>query len=463
LSTLGSRILGLTFDGRAIFEPANAGSSITYAAAGGWKTTGVSVPAIMAMLADTSRAIVVNDVKNGEIAAQIGEMCSRHGRKFGAADDFEVLGRNYRHRISLNAFGAAVSTLASDQADHLPFVVENISHALIDEPKDDAKNFYWRESPREIVDLGIKILLERNPRLAFPGALHALLSDPRTWNKALNEAAESIDATLAASARQLLAMRDDNPEHYSQHMRAALTALKIFSFGPLARAGRLPDATHAELIRDKWVVCLVNPARYADRLGPYYALHMLAFMNAQLSGTVGKAEYILDEFCNAPLRDAVNRVTIQRAFGARSHFITQSRQDAVRRYGEKETALLEENCTIKQWLKFSNFEEAERVSRAMGEALNVSRGLGLSSDRNTHSENFSTGRDRVFTADELMRLPANEQILHIADVGFVHCQKIRQNEIAPYCFDLADNPLEGGRLAPNPKVTLPTSRPEAAR
>jgi type IV secretion system protein VirD4 len=38
----------------------------------------------------------------------------------------------------------------------------------------------------------------------------------------------------------------------------------------------------------------------------------------------------------------------------------------------------------------------------------------------------------------------------------VHCRKIRQNEIAPYCFDLADNPLEGGRLTPNPKVTLPT-------
>jgi type IV secretion system protein VirD4 len=261
---------------------------------------------------------------------------------------------------------------------------------------------------------------------------------------------------MRAAARQLLDMKEHNPEHYAQHMRAALTALKIFSFGPLAGAGRLPDLTHADLIRDKWIVCLVNPARYADRLGAYYALHFLAFMNAQLSGTAGRAEYILDEFCNAPLRDALNRVTIQRAFGARSHFIAQSRQDVVRRYGEKETAILEENCTVKQWLKFSNFEEAERVSKAMGEALNVSRGLGLSSDRSAYSGNFSTGRDRIFTSDELMRLPADEQILHIADVGFVHCRKIRQNEIAPYCFDLADNPLEGGRLTPNPKVTLPT-------
>jgi hypothetical protein len=53
----------------------------------------------------------------------------------------------------------------------------------------------------------------------------------------------------------------------------------------------------------------------------------------------------------------------------------------------------------------------------MGEALNVNRGLGLSSDRNSISGNYSTGRDRVFTADELMRLPANEQILHPSEVG----------------------------------------------
>lgn len=180
-------------------------------------------------------------------------------------------------------------------------------------------------------------------------------------------------------------------------------------------------------------------------------------MNAQLSGDAGRAEYILDEFCNAPLRDAVNRVTIQRAFGARSHFIAQSRQDCVRRYGEKEVALLEENVTTTQWLKFSNFEEAERVSKAMGDGLNVSPSLGLSSDKDAISQNYSTGRERIFSAEELMRLPDDEQILYFAGIGFVHCKKIRQNQFDPYRYDIADNPVEGGRLPPDPKVVLPTS------
>lgn len=452
---VGRRILGLTFDGEPIVEPKNAGSSLTFAAAGGGKTTCVSVPALMSMLPDLLKAIFVNDVKDGEIAAQVGSMCVKHGRRFGILDEFAVLGHGNRHRISLNAFGSAVDAWKND-ADQLPFVIENITHALIEEPADDAKNFYWRESPREVIDLGIRILLDRNPRLCFPGALHALIADPDTWNKALREAEDSLEPALSTGARQLIEMKETNAEHYAQHMRAALTALKMFSYGPMQNAGRIADVTHEELISEGFIACFVNPARHAQRLGPYYALQFLGLMNAQLRHGAGRAEYILDEFTNAPLRDALNRVTIQRAFGARTHFIAQSRQDIVRKYGEKETALLEENCTVKQWLKFSNFEEAERVSKAMGEALNINRGLGLGSDKPDWSINYSTGHHRVFTADELMRLPPDEQILHIDGVGFIHCPTIRQNQMAPFCYELADNWLEGGRLPPEPVVVIPT-------
>lgn len=456
---IGRRILGLTFGGKPIWEPNGTGSSITFAAAGGWKTTGVSVPAILCMLSDTNRAIFINDVKNGEIAAQIASVCLKHGRKFAVVDDNNVLGDGYHDRISLNAFGAAAST-RPDVEEMRSFMIENIGHALIDEPKDDAKNFYWRESPRGLLEVGLKTLVEFHPRLAYPGGLYALLADPVSFERALNLAIEEGSAQLKSAARQILDLKEHNPEHYSQHLRAAITALKIFSFGLLQNAGRAPEITHAELIRDHWIVCFVNPVRYADRLGPYFALHFLALMNEQLSGGLGRVDYILDEFCNAPLRDALNRVTIQRAFGARSHFIAQSRQDIVRRYGGKETALLEENCTVKQWLKFSNFEEAERVSKAIGDAVNVSRGLGFSSDKHTFTGNLGTGKQRIFTASELMRLPPDEQILHVADVGFIHCRKIRQNEIAPYCFDLGDNPLEGGRLPPDPKVKLTPPKKE---
>ena len=290
--------------------------------------------------------------------------------------------------------------------------------------------------------------------LAFPGGLHGLLADPETWVSALEIEAEEGDEYLKPAARLILEMREHNPEHYSQHLQAALAALKIFGKGPLKDAGRFPSLSYNELIEDGWIVCVINPARYTDRLGPYYALLFQSFLNAKIGGAKGRLELIIDEVCNAPMRDPINRVTIQRAYGVRSRFIAQSRQDLVRRYGERETAILEENCTTKQWLKFSNFEEAERVSRAMGERTSVSNSISVDSARDNVGGSFSSGKERHFTADELMRLPPDEQILHVAGVGFIHCRKIRQNQIAPYCFELGDNPLEGPRMTPDPKVNL---------
>ena len=114
-----------------------------------------------------------------------------------------------------------------------------------------------------------------------------------------------------------------------------------------------------------------------------------------------------------------------------------------------------------EWLKGAvqgDFGESlvsgERVSKAMGDALSVMHSLGLSTGNDEVTGNLSIGKDPVFTPYELMSLPADEQIIHVSGVGFIHARKIRQNEIAPYCFDLAPNRLEGGRLPPDPKVTL---------
>lgn len=444
------RILGLTFDNRPIFEPHANASSIVYAAMGGGKTTCVALPAVQSMLHDGELALFINDVKNGEIAAQIGEMCIRRGRKFGVIDPFTVLGADYPYRIDLNPFGAAIGATEEERPLHL----ESIAHALIDEPEGDARNFYWRESPREFITLAAGILIDHQPRLATPGGLHAFLANPVSWNAALSIEANDEKSPHRDAARQMLDLKSTNPEHYSQHLRAAVSALKIFAAGPLSREGTAPDLTHEELIRDHWIVCFVNPVRYADRLGAYFAQHFLALMTAQLNGRMGRSCFILDEYCNAPLREAVNRVTVFRAFGLKCLYITQSRQDSVRKYGERETAILEENCTIKQWLKFSNFEEAERVSRAMGEAQSVMRSLGLSSDGHAITGNLSYGKEAIFSPYELMSLPGDEQIIHAGDIGFIHCRKIAQNQIAPTCHELAQNPLEGGRLPSDPIVDM---------
>lgn len=450
---LARRLLGLTFDRKPIVEPHPNACGLIYAAMGGGKTTCGAMPAIQSLIADREQALFINDVKDGEIAAQIAPLCEAYGRKFGVVDPFRALGEDYPHRIELNPFSVAVAASRARQRD-VPIILDKVANTLIEEPPNDQRNLYWRDFPREFLHTASRIVLSHNPRLYTPGGLHALLGDPHVWESAL--ACESHDSTSPerTDALRLLALKQDNAEHYTQHLNAAVSALRLFGFDPFKEDGAYAKLSHADLLAENWVVCFVAPARLADRLGAYYALHMLSAMEAKLSTGSGRACFILDEFCNAPLREAVTKITLFRAYGLKCLYIAQSRQDAVRRYGEREVATLEENCTVKQWFKFTQFEEAERVSRAIGEAISVSPSLSLSSDKASLQGSFSTGKQRLFTPHELMSLPDDEQIMHVAGIGFIHCRKIRQNQIAPSCHLLGDNPLEGGRLPPEPLVWL---------
>ena len=94
----------------------------------------------------------------------------------------------------------------------------------------------------------------------------------------------------------------------------------------------------------------------------------------------------------------------------------------------------------------------------MGEMLNVSSSLGTSSRDAFFSQNLQTGLERVMTPAELMALPPGWQVVHVKGVGFFICRTLPQNQIGPFCFDLAENPREGGRLPPDPVVTLSTPK-----
>jgi type IV secretion system protein VirD4 len=451
------RILGLGFDGKPIYAPKHA-HSLLLAAAGGGKTTCGAVPWLQSLIADHSRAIVIADSKEGEIAAQCATMCVKHGRKVGIIDEFGVLDEAFGpegnpYKISVNRFGAVIASYVKDRGELL-FSTENATQALIEEPPRDQRNAYWRDEPRTLQEFAICSLLVRNPKLATPGGVWSMLSDPQLLFQVATIEADEGDEYLRALAFHVLGMMK-NEEHFPQHRAAALKALRIYAAkSPLHRAGLGQTISHERLIRDKYVVFLVGPVRHMERLGADYALQLQSFMEVVLSGVAGPVVFNLDEFTNGPFKALIGQLTTMRGYGGTCFLIAQSRSEIQRKYGDKETATIEENAVIKQWFGFSSFEESDRVSRAMGETRNVSVGLGLQANEFGISRNFSTGKERVFTPDELMRLPPDEQIIHVKDVGFIHCRKIRQNEIAPYCHDLAPNPLEGGVLPPDPKVFL---------
>ncbi len=452
----GRRLLGLTLDGKPIFEPKPT-HSILISAAGGGKTTSGVVPFLQSMLADKSRTIIIADFKQGEIFAQTVEMCLKVGRKVALLDDTFMFGVDNPLRIDLNPFGSITAAHAlQEEQGELVFVTDSANHALIEEPNNDERNAFWRYEPRSMIEYAQMSLLTNTRGGCYPGAVWKLLSDPDDLDRAIKVDLEEGDAVLKSLAAHTQAIRS-HPEHYGQHLGAVKKALRIFSAGsPLHYVGADIDVTHKELLEEGYVVFLTGPQQHAERFGPYFALHLQSFMHALLSSKGLKVDFLLDEFTNTPVKELVSRLTTIRAYGGSVHMIAQSRSEIERKYGEKETLTIEENAVVKQWFGFSSFDEAERVSKAMGEALYYNQGIGTSTDKTDVSGNYNTVRERLYTPAELMMLPKDEQIIHVKDIGFIHAKKISQNEIYPYAEELLDSPLEGSRLTPTPKIILPT-------
>lgn len=111
----GCRLLGMTLDGKPIFEPKPTHSILT-SAAGGGKTTSGAVLWLQSMLADKNRTVIIADFKQGEIFAQTVEMCLKAGRKVALLDDTFMFGMDRPLRVDLNPFGSILAPMPYRQS-----------------------------------------------------------------------------------------------------------------------------------------------------------------------------------------------------------------------------------------------------------------------------------------------------------------------------------------------------------
>lgn len=446
----GRRLIGKTFKGEPIWAP--KGHSLLMSANGGGKTTCGALIWLFSMLAsDPTKAIAIFDSKDGELAWQCADMIAAQGRKVAILDDMGVFPADNSHRLTLNPLGAVVDTFERDARD-LVFASENANFALIPEPERDERNAYWRREAQALIEFATYVLLKRNPLLAIPGGVWGLLGNPAMLRKFAQIEAQEGDDMLKVLALNVLEMFGH--EHFPQHRSTALKSLRIFAAGTrLHHAGAGASLTHADLIAQGYVIFIVGPQAYMNRLGAYYALHILALNQALYLGA-GKLVQILDEFTNAPLKPLVEALTTLRAYGAECHMIAQSRSEIERRLGKLECETIEENAIVKQYFGFSSFSESERISKAIGEGQVINSSLGADNKELRLQFNYQTGKERFLTPSKLMAMPSDEQLIHVKGVGFIHAKKIGQQNIAPFCHDIAPNPLEGGKLPADPKITL---------
>lgn len=452
----GRRLIGVSLEsGEPIFAP--KGHSLSLASNGAGKTTRGAMPWLFSLLSSKSRdAILCVDSKNGEMCIQVAPMLAKMGRKVAVIDDLGVWPELSPFRKVLNPFGAVVEAFKRDPRD-VGFVAETIMHALIQDPSGGPdKNQHFRQVPRDFDEFALNVLLARNPAVATPGGVSAILNDPDMFRSLAEIEAEEGGPAIQAMARNVIEMK--GTENFGQHLSEARRSLRLFGpGGRLHEVGRNAELSHADLIREGYVIFLIGPQAYMNRLNVYYALHILAFCDALYQG-VGALRAICDEFSNTPLKSLVESLTTLRAFGGEIHMIAQSRSEIIRKFGEQETRTIEENSIVKQWFGFSSFEEAERVSKAIGDVHAVASGMSGDTGGGKSQTSLSLIKQRSLSPAELMAMPPERQLIHIKGVGFILAGTISQNQIAPYCDLIAENPLEGGRLPSDPKITLTTPK-----
>ena len=247
-------------------------------------------------------------------------------------------------------------------------------------------------------------------------------------------------------------------EHFQQHAQEAARALRHFGPGTkLEDAGRDAELSQEDLIAQGYVIFLAGPQALMSKLGPYYALHLGSLIQATYQN-MGALRIIADEFTNSPLKSMIEAISTVRAFGGEYHLIAQSRSEVLRKYGEHLTQTSEDNAITKQWIGgFGSFQEAERIAKAMGEQHALATSLGSDNGGFKTNTNLSLVKQQNMTAAELMALPPDQAVSHVKGVGFFLHRTLSQANVAPYCFKIAANPLEGGRLKPEPlvKLTMP--------
>jgi len=458
------RPLGETLSGIPIFEPTASVHSKIVAPPGMWKTIAAIVTAIMHLVHSrrgrkrVPPSVVIPDVK-GELAA----MCANALRKLG----FEVWVLNETMyaglaNTDLNPFALLIEAYESSdprQRARVGVIARILAMTVYPEPKDgDEKNRFWRAGARDCVIAAIFYLLSRDK--LTPSFLWALLSDPIAFANSLQRLAALQEETQPGVllARSLLETLAEEPQHFADFRSSAAQKLETFeTTGMLAHVGLSSSHCHSDVRKRQVIVFMVAPLAYADELAMLQRLNLQSFMLSLKEYPEGQpVEFILDEACNAKaaLSNLIDDLTLVRGLSARVHLVAQAESQIVSTWGRDAAKTLEAVTDLKQIMGTNSAEEAQFLSKALAMGVIDMEELSFS----TKSEDVSFHADKtgrpLMTPDEILSMPRDMQIILFNGLRPILARKLSYAHYDPMCHIVDDNPVEGGKLKPDPKVFL---------
>ena len=324
--------------------------------------------------------------------------------------------------------------------------------ALINEPDGGLdRNFYFRQGGRNILIVVILYLGCEHPDLCFMPEVFKIISNAERLLLTLNKAvtSDALSGDLANLASSIL---DSDDTQFAQFLSNAQQA--VFPFSPSSDIGQSTskDEFSFDDMRNPEKPTTVFIIPDLTRKKAYTQWTDSVFFNVtKILMRENKNEPVLllaEEASNFSLRSIAENITTLRSSGLVGIFILQTISELQRMLGDTLAETMLTQSAFKSFAGVNTYKQAKEISDMIGDF--TSKGYSFNPQGSAKgadlSESISEHSRPLFTPQDVLQLPKDEQIVLIQGMKPFKCKKLPYNHVDTWWHFLDNNPIEGGKL-----------------
>jgi type IV secretion system protein VirD4 len=464
-NTVG-RLLGTTPDGRPVTLPDKIRPAYEVFVGG----QGVGKTSTQALFSSILSTITLGgsyffyDCKK-EIMPQIAETLRRFGVELVCVN-IGAGAQDVCPGVEVALFEAAISAFYSDDPDHHKLTstfIRGYAEIICSKQEGDSSPAFFFDNA-EIGFFALFIyLLIFEPDNVTPTRMWQIASNPilalRCLKRLRAYSGRGMNAVIEAgqsAATTLLEMHNEESKYFPQFMNKIALGLRTFdSSGPLAHFGRGAIVRISDLRERPIVFASMTPLSGLKDMSVFSSLLAYNFFSAAKANPAGlPIRGLFDEFLALHLPGFTDEMLTLRGLKVYAEIYIKSLKSLKKKLGENEADVFFEQVDMWQ-MSGLTFEDAKFASEILG-TRNVRR--QTASVRGVHFEDvgfsFQDSEEPLYTVQELMALPLEQQIVKIRGYRPDILLKVPTWKVAGFRELLADNPLEGPAPKSAPDIRM---------
>ncbi len=324
--------------------------------------------------------------------------------------------------------------------------------ALINEPDGGLdRNFYFRQGGRNILVVVILYLGCEKPERCFMPEVFKIVMNTERLILTLNKAAASLalEGDLANLASSVLSAEDSQFQQFLSNAQQA-----VFHFSPSSDIGKATakDEFSFDNQRDPnnpTTAILIPDLTRKDAYGKWTDLVLFNFAKTLMRENHNTPVFLLaEEATNFNLKSIAHNITTLRGAGFRAAFIVQSLSEMEKLIGSASTETLLTQSGFKSFAGVNTYKQAKEISDAIGEFTQKGYSFNPANSQKgaDYSEGVSEHSRPLFTPQDVLQLPKDEQIALIQGLKPFKCKKLPYSHVDTWWHLLDNNPVEGDKL-----------------